>query len=160
MGGIFLKVNQNKKFHLTTEESGYIEELIIRNEFIIRAEVRSVLQEKFEQIGEDCISELYLLACEKIEVLKQHENPDGWIIVASRNIAHNMARKHNTLLNRTRDEEITNISLEDDVFEDAVYSIWMTNGAIEKLLDTLTPHERKVYELIYIKHLKSKKQPN
>lgn len=151
-----MKVTESQKLRLTAEEAGYIEELILRNEYIIRAEVRSVLQDKFEQIGEDCISEIYLLACEKITVLKKHKNPDGWIVVAARNVAHNMARKHNTILNRTSEHILENIHIGEDVFDDALYNIWMRDGSIEKLINTLTPHEREIYELIYIKRLKPK----
>lgn len=151
-----MKTNEKEHFRLTADEAEYIKDLIIRNEYIIRAEVRSILREKFSQIGEDCIGEIYLLACKKIEVLKKHENPDAWITLVSKKVAQNMARKHNTILNRAADEEIMDIETKDDVFEDALYNIWLEDGSIDKLLNTLTPHEREIYNLIYKKRLPSK----
>lgn len=151
-----MKTNEKEKLRLTADEAEYIKELIIRNEYVIRAEVRSVLREKYEQIGEDCIAEIFFLACKKTAVLKKHENPDAWIALASRKVAQNMARKHNTHLNRTTDEEITDLCVEDNVFEDALYDIWMENGSVNKLLNTLTPHERKIYDLLYKRRLPSK----
>lgn len=105
---------------LTSEECDYIEKLIIKNESILRAVIRSALGERFDQIGEDCISDLYLLTCEKIDYLKNHKNPDGWIVVAAKNIALNAIRKHNTQLKHTRAEEIIDIPVEDNVFESAL----------------------------------------
>lgn len=58
-----MKTNEKEVFRLTSDEAEYIRDLIIRNEYIIRAEVRLVLRERFEQIGDDCISEIYFLAC-------------------------------------------------------------------------------------------------
>ncbi len=151
---------QNKeevKLCLSPDEAEYIQDLIIRNQYIIRAEIRSVLKEKFEQIGEDCIGEIYLLACEKIDVLKKHKNPDGWIIIAARKVALNMGRKHNTILNKSTEAEIEDMPIDDNVFEDALYNIWLENGSIDKLLDVLTPHEREIYNLLYKRRLPSNK---
>ena len=151
-----MRTSKKETFRLTADEAEYIRDLIIRNEYIIRAEVRSVLREMFDQIGADCISEIYLLACQKIAVLKKHAKPDAWITLASRKVAQNMARKHNTILKRSTDDEITDIGIEDNVFEDALYNIWIEDGSIEKLLNTLTPHEREIYNLIYKHRLPSK----
>ena len=151
-----MKTNEKEVFRLTSDEAEYIRDLIIRNEYIIRAEVRLVLRDKFEQIGDDCISEIYFLACKKIAVLKKHAKPDAWITLASKKVAQNMARKHDTFLKNSTDDEITDASVEDNIFEDALYNIWMEDGSIDKLLNTLTPHEREIYDLIYKKRLSSK----
>lgn len=144
-----MDTNEKKTVCLTSEEAEYINELLERNEYIIRAQIRTVLKEKFNQIGEDCISELYLLACEKVSVLKTHKNPDAWLVIASKNVANNMARKHTALLQNITDEEITNVKIETDVFEDALYNIWIQEGSIERLLSLLTPREREIYDLLY-----------
>ena len=151
-----MKNNEKEVCRLTSDEAEYIENLIIRNEYVIRAVVKLALRDKFDQIGEDCISEIYLLACKKIALLKNHEKPDAWITVAARKVAQNMARKHNTLLKNSTADEIIVVGMEDNVFEDALYNIWMEEGSIDKLLDTLTPHEREIYDLIYKKRLSSK----
>ncbi len=151
-----MNTNEKEVFRLTADEAEYIEDLIMRNEYVIRAAVKLVLREKFEQVGEDCISEICVLACKKIAILKKHENPDAWIAVASRKVAQNVARKHTTITKKTRHDEITDKGSLSDVFEDAVYNIWMEDGAIDKLLNTLTPHEREIYDLIYKRRLTAK----
>lgn len=149
--------SEKTQMNLSVDDAKYIEELITRNEYIIRAAVRAVLRDKYTQIGEDCIGEIYLLACEKIAVLKEHAKPDGWILVASRKVALSSAKKHNALLNKIADEDIDSIPSEDDVFEDALYSIWLDNGEIDRLLEVLTPREREIYDLLYIKNLSPKR---
>lgn len=148
---------EKRNYVLSSEDCDYIEKLILKNEAIVRAVIRSALGEKFDQIGEDCISELYLLACTKIDLLKKHENPVGWLVVASRNITLNALRKHNTRLSRASDEEISHIRAKDNVFESALYNIWLKDGAIDKLLATLTPHEKEIYDYLYRKRLPAKK---
>ena len=142
---------------LTSEECDFIEQLIIRNQAVLRSVIRLALGESFHLMGEDCLSELFLLMCEKIHILKNHENPDGWAIVAAKNIAQNAIRKHNTISNHTAAKEIEDIPVEDNVFQNALYNIWLEEGVIEKLLDKLTPHEREIYDYLYRKRLTSKK---
>ena len=138
--------NANERnYVLTSEECDYIEKLIIKNESIVRSVIRSALGEKFDQIGDECMSDLYLLMCEKIDKLKNHENPDGWMVVSAKYVALNAKRKHNTQLNHTITEEITDIRVEDNVFEDALYNIWIEDGVIDKLLAKLTPHEMEIF---------------
>ncbi len=144
-----MNIEKTPKLRLTAEEAEYIKDLIVRNEHIIRAQIKTVLKDKYKNIGEDCISELYLLACKKIDILKNHKSPKGWIIVASKNVALNMARKQNTILKNSTKEEIKDHKTEDDIFEEALYNIWIENGSIEKLLNTLTPYEREIYDMIY-----------
>lgn len=156
-GDDFLSRAEKRNYVLTSEECNYIEKLIIKNQSIVRAVIRTTLGERFELLCDDCISELYLLMCERINKLKNHENPDGWIVVAAKNIAINAMRKHNTQLKHTITEEIIDIPVEDNVFESALYNIWLKDGVIEKLLDKLTPHEREIYNYLYQKRLPPKK---
>ena len=44
---------------------------------------------------------------------------------------------------------LIDIPVADNVFEDALYNIWLDEGVIDKLLDKLTPHEREVYNYLY-----------
>ncbi len=147
---------EKRTYALTSEECKFVENLIANNEYIVRSVLRSALGEKFDQLGAECISDLYILLCEKIRFLKQHENPDGWMVVAAKNIALNAIRKHNTLINHAIAAEITDIRVEDNVFENALYSIWLNDGVIDKLLDKLTPHEREIYDYLYRERLTSK----
>lgn len=151
-----MKNAEERKFILTSEECDYIEKLIIKNESVVRSVIRSALGEKFDQIGDECMSDLYLLMCEKIDKLKKHENPDGWLIVSAKNIALNAKRKHNTQLKHMIVEERTYIRAEDNVFENALYNIWLEDGAIDKILARLTPRETEIYNYLYRKRLSCK----
>ena len=148
---------EKRNYVLIPEECNFIETLILKNESIVRSVLKSALCEKFDQLGEECIGDLYLLMCEKIDKLKQHENPDAWMIVAVKNIAFNAIRKYNLRLKHTSNEELTDIPVPDNVFERALYDIWLQDGFIDKLLDKLTPHERQIYNYLYRKRLPTKK---
>ena len=141
---------------LTPQETEFIKELIIKNEFIIRAQIKSVLQESYPQNAEECFGEICLLACNKVALLKSHENPSAWLVVATRNVAVNMARKLFIKTKNALNNEISDIPHEEAGYEDVIYKIWLENNSIKKLLDTLTAHEREIYELIYKEKLTSK----
>lgn len=151
-----MKTNDKEKLCLTSDEAEYIKNLVLRNKYVIQAVAKSVLQEKYEYMVEDCVSEVYCLACTKAKKLIKHEKPDAWIVVATRKVALNMARKQETRLRRTADKEVDTVSVPDTVFENALYNIWLEKGVIEEILSTLTPHEREIYELLYKKRLTSK----
>ncbi len=159
-GGDFLNTIENGKLRLTADEAEFIKDLIIRNESVIRAVVRSELHEDFDLLGEDCVAEIYLLACKKVAVLKNHENPEGWLSVASRRVAQNVKRKNATISEHYIDTEVTDIAGKNDIFEEALYNVWIENGSIDKLLGVLTPREREIYELVYKKRIKSNEAAN
>lgn len=148
---------EKRNYVLTPEECDYIEKLILNNETIVRAVIRSVLGEKFDQIGGESISDLYLLMCEKIDLLKRHENPEGWMVVSARYVALNALRRYNTLLYNTDTKKIEDICSEENVFESALYNIWIKDGVIDKALATLTPHEKEIYNYLYRERLSYKK---
>ncbi len=150
-----MKDNDNIKVKLQPHEAEYIKDLILRNDYIIRAQIKAVLKEHYSQFGEDCKSEVALLACQKIFILKQHENPDAWITVAAHNVASNMMRKIITRSNRTIEKEVNDSPCEEMGYEEVMFNMWLENGSIERLLSILTPHERKIYELLYKKRLNS-----
>lgn len=150
-----MNTTENDKLRLTQKDSDFIEALIKRNQGVMCAAVRSVLQENYNVLGEDCIAEIYLLCCQKIRVLKNHENPDGWLAVASKRVSLAVNRKYKERLSRTADYEPINADSQIDVFEEALYDSWLEGGAIEKLLSVLTPREREIYELVYLKRMKA-----
>lgn len=148
---------EKREYVLTSEECDYIEKLIAKNEAVVRNTIRMALGEEFERLGEDCISELYLLMCEKIDTLKEHRYPDGWIVIAAKKIAYGILRKDRVRSGFISAERTRNIRAGDDVFENALYNIWMEDGVIDKLLASLTPHELEIYDYLYHKRLTAKK---
>ena len=141
---------------LDSKDCEFIENLLIKNQTILRSVIRSALGEKYDQIGDECISDLYLLMCIKINELRSHESPDGWLVVAARHVANNAARKYNVQLKRTASNEPTDIPSDDDVFESMLYNLYLKAGLIEKLLNSLTPNELKVYNYLYVDCLSCK----
>ncbi len=107
-------------------------------------------------LAEDAISEFHLLMCEKIEILKAHPSPKGWILVAAKHTAQGMIAKNRKDLSSVSLDEALHKPAETDVFEDTVYEIWLDNKVPEKLIAGLTKRERQVYHEIYIEDKKPK----
>lgn len=149
------KVDDNS-IKLTPQQAEFVKNLIITNEFIIKAQIKSVLQDNYYQHGDDCFGDVCLIACQKIAVLETHENPSAWVVVAARNAAINMARKIATKTNNTAEQEVSDSPCEEMGYEEVIFKVWLENNSIEKLLNILTPHEREIYNLVYIEKLTSK----
>ncbi|MBQ4316973.1 MAG: sigma-70 family RNA polymerase sigma factor [Clostridia bacterium] len=149
--------NDTEKIRLSPEEAIFVQKLLSRNNKLIRIAVRSVLGGFYKDLGEDCLGEISLLVIQKTKMLTTHENPDGWVIVASKKIAANLIRKEYTRLKNTKNEMPPDVPTDSDaVYQEALYNIWLANNGIEKLLCTLTPRERDVYDLLYINRLTAK----
>lgn len=148
---------EKNKQKLTPEESEFLHDLLTKNKKNIRRAVFVVLKDNFKLYGEDCISEVSLLAIKSVKVLKKHKNPSGWLVVASKKVAANYIRKEYTRLKNTGIEIIYDIPTDANaIYEDALYDIWMENGTIEMLIQELTPREKEVYSLLYQEGLTSK----
>lgn len=141
---------RNKKTaSLTEKQRSFLDGLIRENKHYISNTVLNTLGKPFSFLYEDCISELYLLACLKIDVAETHPNPAAWIIVCARLTAHTVIQKRKReMAEVTLDEDIPDNG---DVFDEVLYNIWIENGVALKIIDQLTPREREVYNLIYIK---------
>lgn len=149
--------NDTEKIRLSPEEAVFVQELLTRNNKLIRIAVRSVLGGFYKDLGEDCLGEISLLVIQKIKMLTTHENPDGWVVVASKKVAANLARREYTRLKNTKNEMPPDVPTDSDaVYQEALYDIWLESNGIEKLLGALTPREKEVYELLYIKRLTPK----
>ena len=134
---------------LTEKQRSFLDGLIRENKHYISNTVLNTLGSAFSCLYEECISELYLLACLKINIAEAHPNPAAWIIVCARLTAHTvMQKRKKDALNVPPDEDICD---DRDVFDEALYNIWIENGVASKLIEELTPREKEVYNLIYIK---------
>lgn len=144
------------KIVLTKKEAYFIENLIEYNEKHIKNVIHSTLGSENQYLAEDTINEFYLLMCEKIEILKAHPCPQAWILVAAKYTAQGMVHKHKKDLLSVSLDEVSYKLGETDVFEDAVYEIWLENKVSEKLIANLTKREREIYYKIYIEKKKPK----
>lgn len=139
-----------KERPLTTEDSFFIERLLDDNKQYIKNVIYSELGGTYRYLAEDAIHDMYLLMCQKIDVLKAHECPKAWILVASRRVAQGIMRKNR--------KDLENIPLDNvicetdgaDIVEQVVYDIWLENELPGKLIESFTKREREVYHKLYI----------
>ena len=141
---------------LTENDNCFIEKLIKENLSSIKNTIYNTLGQEYKHLAEDTVSELYLLMCEKIDVLKSHECPRAWLIVASKRVSQGMINKQKREMPTVSPEDISRHIGKSDIFEDAVYDIWLENKVPEKLISRLTQREREIYHKIYIENKKPK----
>ena len=141
---------------LTKSDAQFIADLIERYESNIKNVIYGMLGSNKRYLAEDAISEVYLLMCKKIEVLKAHTCPKAWILVASKHVAQGILTKDRKEISAVPLETVENYIGGADVFEDAVYEIWLENKVSEKLIAKLTKREREVYHKLYIEGKKPK----
>ncbi len=144
-----MKENKSK---LNCEESAFIEELVLRNDTLIRNVLMGVLAENFRHLTDECIAETYLLACRRADVLKDHPNPDGWVVKTAKTKALELLNKHKNekLLPL---EEALSVSAHQNVEEEAQYNIWQERFYISEVLSSLSKREKQIYKLLYIDRL-------
>ncbi len=136
---------------LSAEDKAYLRTLIMENEKYIKHAVTNTLGPLFEYLADDAVGELYLLACQKVDVIKTCDSPRAWLIVAARYVAKGLIKKQKKDLNSVELTEALN-SDDENVFEEAVYRIWLENKIPEKLIDSLTQREREVYIKLHIEN--------
>ncbi len=142
-------MNSDCDIVLTKDDALYVTDLIETHGKHIKNVIYSTLGHTSHYLAQDTISELYLLMCKKIDVLKAHPCPKAWLLVAARQTAFGMIAKHRNNLSTLPLDEALNIGGYDDVFNMALYEIWIEDNVPEKLIASLTPREREVYHKIY-----------
>jgi len=147
-------VNRSEKDNrpLTEEESVFIEKLITENRKTIKNIIHNVLGEEYRQLAEDTIYEVYLLMCQKIDVLTTHSNPKAWIFVASRFVAKNAIRNNRKYRDNVPINAIENLASDMNVEEEAIFRMWLSNNTPKKLTEVLTKRETQVYQKLYIEY--------
>jgi len=141
---------------LTKSEAQFVADLIERYESNIKNVIYSMLGKDNRYLAEDALSEVYLLMCKKIKPLKDHPCPKAWILVATKYVVQGILTKNRKDIAIVPLEDVENYIGGTDIFEEAVYEIWLENKVPEKLLAKLTKREREVYHKLYIEG----KKPN
>lgn len=141
---------QNGNRPLTEEEAVFVENLILENSKTIKNIIYNVLGENFKYLAEDAITEVYLLVCQKIDVLKKHSSPKAWVFVAARYVAQATVRNNKKHENTLSLDEIEERATDLNVEEEAIYKIWLSDKVPEKLIKRLTKGERQVYQKLYV----------
>lgn len=141
---------ENERRPLTPEEAARLEALLTKRIYVIRHTVLNILSPDFRYLVDDCVNEVLLLACKKAEILLCHENPGGWLVIASKYVAHKMRRKHLPEQRNVPIDELRDTLHSGTVFEDLVFEEWKKKKIPELLISRLTPREREIYDLLYI----------
>ncbi len=135
---------------LSAEDSKLLSQLIEANEKSIRVTIYNTLGSVYSYLADEAVGELLLLACEKIDTIKTHCSPKAWLLVAARHVAQSVMKKHKKDLLVVEYNAIEKQASNDNVFEDALFAIWIENKVPQKLLALLTKREREVYYKLYI----------
>ncbi len=147
---------RESKIVLTQEDACFIEKLIEENLRHMKNVIYNTLGQEYKYLAEDTINELYLLMCQKINILKAHTCPKAWLLVASKRVSQGMINKQKREMPSIPPEQASRHIGKSDIFEDVVYDIWLEDKVPEKLISHLTKREREIYHKIYIENKKPK----
>lgn len=152
-----MKKIEKEKYTLSLKERDFLETLIKKTRLPVIYALRSVLGGFYDVLYEESISALYLLSVEKIKELSSCGNPEGWMVISARNIGLNLKRKRAKYTETHVSFAGQNmISSKDSVFEEVVYNIWTDQNATDIFISTLSPLEKQVYELMFIREMSSR----
>ena len=103
--------------------------------------------------AENCTSEVFLLSIEKIETLRKHPNPKGWIYKSAYNFSSAYYRKKEMMRYIISLDEYDNINLKEESFEDKLINDSSFNELINCIYEKLGTKDRELFESIYISNL-------
>lgn len=134
---------------LSPEEREFLSRLLEEKRSTILYVMKEMLDDTYYRLRDDCLSELYLLAVRKIDVLIKHPSPGRWLIVAAKYLALNARSKSAHRTEPVPLEEIEALPSSEDVFETALYNIWTEQDIYGRLKSELTKREREIFELLF-----------
>lgn len=135
---------------LSSKESKFLQQLIEDNEKLINVIMFRCLGEMYYILADDAIAQLYLLACEKIDVLLTHENPSGWLVVSAKHVANSLCERYFKENKTVFNYGLLYFKSGYDIFDECLYNTWIKENAVEKLLSKLSKRESEVYQKLYI----------
>lgn len=143
------KYNENKEF---------IENLYNQYRDIIYLKIKSRCFSKSEQDIEDCISQTFLIALQNCNTLKNHPNPQAYLLKTATNVIRNFNNKYNKDILKTEpinDNIPHTISIEDQ-FEDKLTEQEIQNRNIyQNIMNGLTPAQQQLYFLYFVENKNS-----
>lgn len=109
-----------------------------------------------ESMTEDCLSQAFLIACQKKDELFSRDNPVLWLIATAKNCARHCRRtaiKEQSLFHPI-DEQLDEVA--DDggerFVQDLIYEDWIQRGVPQKLIDELNPRVKQAFIAKYREH--------
>ena len=134
---------------LSAEEREFLEQLLSKMHPAITHTMKKHLGNMYNDLCDDCLSDAYWLAVNKVSEMMKLEKPGKWLIGATRILSANIKRVRCRQLNRVSLESIEDIECSDDLFEIVLHNIWMEQDAYNYLKRELTKRELEVFELMF-----------
>ena len=106
---------------------------------------------KSESAARDVTQEVFLAACQKRSLLRQHPNPGGFLFQTAKNLANKArAESYRQMLRDTMLDDLTYEPRDPaGTVEDALDKEIDEEDYIKAVLDTLTDEKRRLYALYY-----------
>jgi len=138
------------------QQNAILGELFIKYRDVILFAVLRTLGAENESMAEDCLSQAFLIACQKKDELFSRDNPVLWLIATAKNCARHCKRtaiKEQSLFHPI-DEETSEIADQsgERFVQDLIYEDWIEKGVPQKLIDELNPRVRQAFVAKYREH--------
>lgn len=143
-----LEIQNDNMEKLSSEKKAFLEQLLTKEQFALANILRSRLGGLYEDLKDECVSDICWLAIDKIDVLMNCQYPGKWLAASTKYIALKAKRERYTQFNHTSIKDIADVAFPEDVFEMALYNIWLEQDAYNILKKELTKRELEVFELM------------
>lgn len=151
-----MKHSEKPVSSLSLREREFLEQLLEKEYPIIIRVTERMLGESYLSLKDEALSELHLLLIRKIKELMRHESPEKWVVTAAKYIALHVKTEQAKYQSNFSDTDIDDVLYAEDVFEMALYNIWLENDVYSLLKNELTPREAQVFELMFEQRLSCK----
>ena len=148
-----MKHSENPINALSLTEREFLENLLEKEYVLITRVTEKMLGESYLSLRNEALGELHLLLIQKIKELMNHESPEKWLVIAAKFNALHVKAEHARYLNKFSDTDMEDVLYSEDVFETALYNIWMEKDVYSLLKKELTSREAQVFELMFEKKL-------
>ena len=144
-----MKKRENPINALSAQEKEFLEKLLEKEYVLIMRVTEKMLGESYLSLKDEALSELHLLMIRKIKELMRHESPEKWVVTAAKYIALHVKTEQAKYQSNFSDTDIDDVLYAEDVFEMALYNIWLENDVYSLLKNELTIREAQVFELMF-----------
>lgn len=144
-----MKHSENPINALSLTEREFLENLLEKEYVLITRVTEKMLGESYLSLRNEALSELHLLLIRKIKELMRHESPEKWLVTAAKFNALHVKTEHARYVNNFSDTDMEDVLYSEDIFETALYNIWMEKDVYSLLKNELTSREAQVFELMF-----------
>lgn len=131
------------------EKNALLGELFENYRGVILFSILKVLGDEDKYLAEDCLSQTFLIACQKKDILLSKEKPILWLIATGKNCARHLKRQAHTERKKMCPLDDQHPSFaeerEEDFIEDMIYEEWIRNNVPQMLINELHPRTRQAF---------------